>query len=435
MCKEKPFNRQDQKYPNLPDHEFIPLVYPGVKDIYEINKLQEVRNKNTKKLLTQFLVGGYVNVSLYLSNNKNRTFKIHVLMANIFYNNSEPEKYNIINHIDHNPSNNDLSNLEWVTIKENNSPERRSSINEKYLNTYIAMDDLGNELFTINSRNSKGYNLKMITSAISRNSRYHGYFWKSIDSQGKKKFYKVIGFSGNIDDYEWHEHWKYSWMSICKEGFAKSNKTNKLLGFINSSGYVKVSKYYLHRVIMEYILKRNLKKEEEVDHINTITYDNSFSNLKLTNHSENMRNPNTQIKLSKPVILCNLLGNLITFYKSKVDAAVELGRNSSTFYKSIIVRGKYIVIEVGDSETLYKKMENIIYKFSKDKSKILGVYLFINSIGFNKKTTNKYLNSGKPAPDGCYYMRGPEAVELVLSLGHGTAGNFKLEEKEESQKP
>lgn len=38
MCKEKPFNRQDQKYPDLPDYEFIPLVYPGIKDIYEINK-------------------------------------------------------------------------------------------------------------------------------------------------------------------------------------------------------------------------------------------------------------------------------------------------------------------------------------------------------------------------------------------------------------
>lgn len=34
MCKEKPFNRQDQKYPDLPDYEFIPLVYPGIKDIY-----------------------------------------------------------------------------------------------------------------------------------------------------------------------------------------------------------------------------------------------------------------------------------------------------------------------------------------------------------------------------------------------------------------
>ena len=48
---------------------------------------------------------------------------------------------------------------------------------------------------------------------------------------------------------------------------------------------------------------------------------------------------------------------------------------------------------------------------------------------------SKNLNSEKPAPDGYYYMRGPEAVKLVLSLGHGTAGNFKLEEKEESQKP
>lgn len=114
MCKEKPFNRQDQKYPDLPDYEFIPLVYPGIKDIYEINKKSEVRNKYTKQLLKQQQDEfGYTTISpQYIEKHKRKAKSIHIIMATIFYNNSEPKIYNIVNHIDHNPRNNNLSNLE-----------------------------------------------------------------------------------------------------------------------------------------------------------------------------------------------------------------------------------------------------------------------------------------------------------------------------------
>ena len=44
---------------------------------------------------------------------------------------------------------------------------------------------------------------------------------------------------------------------------------------------------------MEFLLKRDLKDDEVVDHINTIRYDNRFENLRVTDLEGNMNNPLT----------------------------------------------------------------------------------------------------------------------------------------------
>lgn len=50
-------------------------------------------------------------------NGKNKLFKLHRLVANYFIPN--PENKPLVNHIDGNILNNDVSNLEWVTHSEN----------------------------------------------------------------------------------------------------------------------------------------------------------------------------------------------------------------------------------------------------------------------------------------------------------------------------
>lgn len=192
---------------------------------------------------------------------------------------------------------------------------------------------------------------------------------------------------------------------------------------------------------MEYILKRNLGEKEVVDHINTVRTDNSFSNLKLSNKKENMNNPITREKLSKKSILTDLYGDFISYdyiknlrkiiYYNNFDRLIRDTLKSFPVRSSGIKNKEFLCIELGDKELLYKKMESVVYKFSKDKSEILGAYdssrTASKTTSISYKLISKYLNSEKSAPDGYYYMRGPEAVKLVLSLGHGTAGDFKPE--------
>lgn len=441
MCKEKPFNRQDQKYPDLPDHEFIPLVYPGVKDIYEINKKSEVRNKYTKQLLKQQQDKfGYTTISpQYIKKHKRKPKYIHIIMATIFYNNSEPKIYNVVNHIDHNPRNNNLSNLEWVTKSENNSPDKRLPVHKDKRIKYTAMDKNGNELFTIDSLDSKGYNIRYISSVAKKNQySYKGYYWKRQESLNNQKFFDLIGFSGNLDDYTWYEHWKYPKWSVCSEGFIKSNRFNKLIGTLNNKGYIIVdsNSTKAHTVIMEYLLGRDLKKGEIIDHINTIKTDNSFSNLRVTDQKGNMNNVNTLEKLSEKIVLADLYGDFLNFgfsrYIQKLVGKDNIKRSRiDKLLSNNVISTKYICIKLGDKEKLHKKMERVVYKLSKDKSEILGAYKSLTSASkdtnITRKIINKYIKLGKLAPDNCYYIKGPEAVKLVLYLGHGTAGDFKPE--------
>jgi len=60
--------------------------------------------------------GNYYTTDLHLLG-KRKTFQTHRLLAIAFIPNTENKKY--VNHIDHNPMNNSLDNLEWVNQMEN----------------------------------------------------------------------------------------------------------------------------------------------------------------------------------------------------------------------------------------------------------------------------------------------------------------------------
>lgn len=83
---------------------------------YEVSSLGNVRDKN-KTPMKYFDNGlGYLVVRLRSAGSKRKRFYVHRLVMMVF--NPINEKLEV-NHIDHNKSNNALSNLEWVTHKEN----------------------------------------------------------------------------------------------------------------------------------------------------------------------------------------------------------------------------------------------------------------------------------------------------------------------------
>ena len=447
--KGVPLLRRVEKYPDLPENEFIPIEYThsnGLKILngYSINKLGEIRSNYGNKLLNGYKsLRNYRRIGLKLLNGDTYSLFIHRLVASTFLVNPNPDLYNVVNHIDHNPENNNSSNLEWTTYSENNNKEngKSSLVDNEKLTQYIALNDQGDEMFRLTRRDdiSKIYRPDSIVTAIKRNEIYKGYYWK-IEN---KKEYIIYGFSGNLDDYEWHEHWKYPGiLYVCKESFIKYN--DKITYSIDSGGYV--SSYFVqdnikynkraHRLIMEYILGRDLEDGEIIDHINTIRHDNSFSNLRVTDFKGNRNNPLTVEKLSKKLILTDLYGNFISYDTSKNLNRI-IYKNSNRFkdfrdlIRDIFLADNYFCIKIGDKETLYKKMGKVVYVFNKDKTEILGAYRSgVDASGhfqLSKYTINDRIKDGKPAIDGNYYLRGPEAVKLVLSLGYGTAGDFKPE--------
>lgn len=138
---------REEKYPNISQEEFIPIEYihpsgvtiPG--DIYVINKIGEVKNIKTGKILKITVNKNYCRVFLKFSDKRYNIF-LHRLVASTFLKNPDLNIYSVVNHIDHDPKNNNLSNLEWVTSAENNNKVsgKSTSIDINKLIQFIAFE-------------------------------------------------------------------------------------------------------------------------------------------------------------------------------------------------------------------------------------------------------------------------------------------------------
>jgi len=92
------------------------LPIKNYEDLYEISSDGKIYNIKRKKYLKNVLADRYEIVLLY-KNNKRKRYYVHRLVADAFCEKQEGKDY--VNHKDLDRSNNDYSNLEWVTAKEN----------------------------------------------------------------------------------------------------------------------------------------------------------------------------------------------------------------------------------------------------------------------------------------------------------------------------
>uniref|UniRef100_A0A6C0EYW4 HNH nuclease domain-containing protein n=1 Tax=viral metagenome TaxID=1070528 RepID=A0A6C0EYW4_9ZZZZ len=90
--------------------------YPEL-DKYLVSNTGEVKHERTNRILKGSKVSGYRFVNIHRDDGTRKNCLIHRLVAQTFLEN--PEKKPVVNHKDTNILNNHVSNLEWVTYKEN----------------------------------------------------------------------------------------------------------------------------------------------------------------------------------------------------------------------------------------------------------------------------------------------------------------------------
>lgn len=107
----------------------------GFEGLYQISTLGRVKSLKRKYVSKDRILkaktdkDGYLIVNLS-KNNIDNTLRIHKLVALHFIKN--PNKFTVINHKDENKKNNSVENLEWCTVRYNNSYGKRiESVAEK----------------------------------------------------------------------------------------------------------------------------------------------------------------------------------------------------------------------------------------------------------------------------------------------------------------
>lgn len=160
---------------------------------YEVSSLGRVRSK-TRKRATNFGYrtihsqiiksfpnekrGGYLCVTL-CDHSKHYGARVHRLVAEAFIPN--PENKPFINHIDCDVTNNRVSNLEWVTPKENTEWMMLLDRNNPYMRPLKAKNIESGEVLTFGSSieaEEHGFSRASIWRCIAGEyTHHHGYVW------------------------------------------------------------------------------------------------------------------------------------------------------------------------------------------------------------------------------------------------------------------
>ncbi len=162
----------------------------GYERLYEVSNLGRVKSLDRmvdnglggemhikERILTNTLTNRYYIV--ILSNKKKKVYRVHKLVAIAFLNHVPNGHKIVVDHIDHNPLNNNLSNIQLITERENLSKD-------KYLK-----NPNSKKIGVFRHKKSKKWFSQI---SINKKSKYLGTFNNEIDAHNayKKALTKLL---------------------------------------------------------------------------------------------------------------------------------------------------------------------------------------------------------------------------------------------------
>lgn len=310
--------------------------------IYKISNYGNIKNR--KKILKQQIVAsGYSSIKLNNENIKNKKFLIHVLVAIAFIPN--PDNKPTVNHKDHNKLNNNIDNLEWATMKEQNIHRRKTTnglagarpvwrinkdTNEK-IKKYKSIQSAVDWIFKNKSQFTKHKKGSAHISDVCNNKKgrltAYGYKWCYADIE-------------EYSDEEWNDiPSEYINNSLnCKiSNYGRFKYPNNQIsnGYENNE-YLFISHkkkvYRLHRLVALVFLP-NPENKPVVNHIDGNKLNCNVKNLEWTTYKENtIHAMNTGLckDNTNKIVQIDLNGNIIGYFNSQIEASQKLGINIST---------------------------------------------------------------------------------------------------------
>jgi hypothetical protein len=297
---------------------------------YEVSNLGRIKNTKTGRILKPCKSGGYIVVGL--SKTKVKTMQLHRLVAKAFIPNPENKPH--VNHIDKNPLNNNVTNLEWNTALENNLHKckgltqttnqnkcvyRIDKDTNKVLEKYKSIELAGIWLYDNNlakNIHSGRTNVSNMIRGVYKSS--FGYKWELEEqSSHENETWKEI----KIHDFESENYY------ISNLGRFKNNKGIIMKDYKpHHSGYiyvrVNIKKFAIHRLVALMFIS-NPGNKSFVNHIDGNKTNNCVDNLEWVTSSENSKHNytnNIKKKYTRPIIQYDLEMNELNKFNSIKEA-------------------------------------------------------------------------------------------------------------------
>lgn len=155
---------------------------------YLINEKGEIYSNHTNKILKTYVgKDGYKRIDLRKDGKKYK-LKIHRLVLSTFSNKEYKNEFDV-NHIDGNKSNNNISNLEWCTRKENINHAVHNGLNKQCIKIIAKKDNKeieSDSIYSMYDEILKIENIKCkrktlggnVLRAMNTNGIYYGYTFK-----------------------------------------------------------------------------------------------------------------------------------------------------------------------------------------------------------------------------------------------------------------
>lgn len=414
-----------------PELDWSKSIYLITKD-FNLFKSSNNKSRDIKNLKTD-LRHQYPRLNLIhpdiKTRNKSFNISIHRIIANLFVPNPFPKKFNIVNHKDINSSNYEMENLEWCDTKYNNKSSNRNFSGK---NIQIRQYNSNRELIAC-IESLKDYKNFGKEKWLNDNRLHNGFYWEKVDLtlEDYLSRHPIIDNGWYTNKFITSRKIEANLCGVLRiDGKLTVGSLDSKLNYtISISG---VNKHILvHRLIFETISGKLIPANMVIDHISPVSkvdINNEYDNLKLCTQKENMNNPNTRntciISQNKSTILmCDLFGNIEKSFNSIHEYLVsylkmdpELTYKSSEYmsiYRCLdgrsLVSFNHLWVRSNDISLLNLKKECIIHKYN-DTGELIssGINMF-DVVGDKNKSiyySNKYLNTGRKAPDGFYYWQG-----------------------------
>jgi hypothetical protein len=247
---------------------------------YSISTDGNVRNDTTNRILKYYIRNGYKSITLS-ENNVKKTFNIHSIVAETFL--LKPASNYVVNHINENKLDNNLTNLEYVTPRDN----------------------VMHSMTSTRSKNDNSFNLSEFTDIPN-----------------------------------------YSAYMVSKNGDVYSKNINRLCCVVTlPSGYLKIKlksdageykDLYIHIIVAMTYMNYTPTKEYVINHIDCNKSNNNLCNLEIITPKENMKHSvkmNNHRLFRRGVYYINEDNEEINFVSAK-EASIKTGIDNSSILKS-----------------------------------------------------------------------------------------------------